>query len=91
MTVTNKGLELMATMFERREDARRLFGERYVEKVAPWKQVVRAVAKKQACGFLQAACAIADPKERGTHLRDFDVLLLNAATLELMEEKGNHC
>ena len=86
---TEEALRLGVTMRKRREDAKRLFGERYEDKVAPWKLVLGAVAKKRKLGILQAALLIAEPKERGgSRLRDFDVLLLNAAALELIEEQA---
>lgn len=90
-TWAEEALRLGVTMHKRREDARRLFGDRYEEKVRPWKMVLGAVAKKRNLGILQAALLIAEPKERsGSRLRDFDALLLNAAAVELIEEQSGH-
>lgn len=81
MNATEQNVKTAAQMYECRDAARRLLGEKYHARMDERARVIRTVAKRDNCNDIVAGATII--KDAGLH--GIDVLLLMAAVVEMTE------
>ncbi len=81
MNATEQHVAIAAQMYEFRAAARRLFGNKFRQRMEERASVVRAVAKRDNCNDIVAGATVIT--EAGLH--GMDVLLLLAAVVEMTE------
>lgn len=81
MNATEQNVKTAAQMYECRDAARRLLGDKYHARMDERARVIRAVAKRDNCNDIVAGATII--KDAGLH--GIDVLLLMAAVVEMTE------
>lgn len=79
--ISMERVRLAARLYDARDTVRRLFAERYEEKVEPWRAVVRELMAEWKCGALQVVPRL----ERDGNLPDQPLLLI-AASVDVAEE-----
>jgi signal transduction histidine kinase len=84
--ITNQHIMLTARMFEMRDAAHSLFGQRYAEIIGSWKRVLAHVASERHCNTIEAGLFISRDETRKFELQDVDILAMIAACVDLSEE-----
>ncbi len=81
MSATEQQVRMAAQLYEMRDTARRLLGERYHDRMKGLGAIIKHESKKRGVSEISAATSLC--KERG--LLGFDVMLVMAAAVELTE------
>lgn len=85
MNATEQHVAMAAKMYECRDTARRLLGDKFHQRMDEYARVVRAVAKRDNCNDIVAGATVI--KEAG--LQGIGSLLLMAAVVEMTEPSND--
>lgn len=81
MVATEQSIRIAAKLYEFRDGAKRLLGERYEARMADFRKPIEIVQAKKNCGVLEAATHICKNADCG----GFEVIFIMAAALEMIE------
>lgn len=81
MNATQKQIQMAAKLYEMRDAAKSLLGERYADEMAEYGKVIRILAKRRGISELAAATAMS----KDASLSALGVLKVMAAVVEMTE------
>jgi len=85
MFATEKRVQVVARMYEIRAVLRRLDGDQYRQKLAPWMRLIAGVARERGCNELGAAIHLAKELDARNECSPAAVMRLTAAAAEILE------
>ena len=86
MNRSEQNVRLAARIYEMRDTAKRILGERYAACVGEWVAIINRVQEREKLDVLPAVLHIQKRVvEKGKDLSDMDILLMTAAAVEMSE------
>jgi hypothetical protein len=88
-TQFDQAMKTAIRLQEIRDTLRRLWGDQYTERCAPWRELIRKGASNARCSPLQVPMLMqANARAKGDEIGEMSILWLTAAACDEAEEKG---